>query len=202
MGEMKGEEVIAKAKRGRDKYSKYEPIFVVLIKICSHMPKRLRHRWLRKARSKNGLIGIGLRYVLLKTIAERCGRNVAIDDNVYILNPEHLCLGDNVSINPMTYIQARGRVIIGNDVSIGHMVTIMSSEHVYDSIDMPIKNQGIQKKEVIIGDGAWIGAKATLLMGVRIGCGAIVGAGAVVTKDVDEYTVVAGVPAKPIRKRY
>jgi acetyltransferase-like isoleucine patch superfamily enzyme len=110
-------------------------------------------------------------------------------------------IGNNVSIHPMCYIEAKGGLVIGNDVSIAHGVTIMTTTHIYDKTDIPIKDQGSVANNVVIKDNVWIGAKATLLCGITVNQGAIVGAGAVVTKTIPANAVVAGVPARIIKMR-
>lgn len=95
------------------------------------------------------------------------------------------------------------RIIIGDRVSIAPNVTLISeslpnnSPHLA-SLDY-VRNKLVKDEKIIIEDDVWIGASVTVLPGVRVGKGAIIGAGSVVTKDVPAYTVVAGVPAKPIR---
>lgn len=148
-----------------------------------------------------GKIGIALRYILLKTLAKQVGDNVSIHSGVYLFHPENLSIGDHVSIHPMCYLEASGGLTIGNNVSIAHGATIMTESHRYDSLDIPIKDQGLLFKETIIESDVWIGAKATILYGTTIGSGSIVAAGAVVTKNVPRLAIVGGVPAKVIRLR-
>lgn len=92
-------------------------------------------------------------------------------------------------------IRCSEKIKIGNNVAISHDVTIMDSDAHY------IDYEGYEiKKPVIIGDNVWIGTRATILKGVTIGNGSIIAAGAVVTKDVPENCIVAGVPAKVIKQ--
>ncbi|MCW2278077.1 acetyltransferase-like isoleucine patch superfamily enzyme [Heliophilum fasciatum] len=198
---MKGVKVTLNEKRNRDKYKKYGFFIWFLSRIIRILPIHARIFYINRLNRRSGKIAIGLRYAALRTIARECGENVAIDEGVILYNPENLKLGNNISINQFCYLQARGGITIGDNVSIGHMVTIMSSEHVFTDIHKPIKDQGIQVKSVVIENNVWIGAKATIMMGVHIGQGAIIAAGAVVTKDVAPNTIVGGVPARVIRKR-
>lgn len=198
---MKAEKLVLSNTRGREYFAKYSKIILMLVWITRIFSEKKRIKMLEKARYKSGKWGLLIRYVLAKTLCKECGMNVSIHESCWFLNPGMICVGNNVSINPMCYIQGCGGIRIGNDVSIGHHVTIMSADHIYDDLNIPIKDQGIQFKEVVIDDGAWIGAKATILMGVRIGQGAIVAAGAVVTRDVDSFTIVGGIPARLIRRR-
>lgn len=148
-----------------------------------------------------GNLCLFFRYVLLHKILKSCGENVALHDGVHLFYPEKISIGDNVSIHPMCYIDGAGKIDIGNDVSIAHGVTIMSSSHQYSSLDLSIKDQGVSMDEVTIKNNVWIGAKATILGGVVIGEGTIIAAGAVVTKDIEKNCIVAGVPARVIKKR-
>uniref|UniRef100_UPI00313FFBA6 DapH/DapD/GlmU-related protein n=1 Tax=uncultured Nitrospira sp. TaxID=157176 RepID=UPI00313FFBA6 len=91
---------------------------------------------------------------------------------------------------------------IGDDVMMGPRVTIYGRDHCFDSIDVSMMDQGMGKYErIVIEDDVWIGANAIILKGVRIGKGTIVGAGAVVTKEVPPYSVVVGNPARVVRTR-
>lgn len=84
----------------------------------------------------------------------------------------------------------------------GPDVVILSGGHVFDRTDIPMRLQGGKKsRPTVIGDDVWIGTRAIIMPGVRIGSGVIIGAGAVVTKDVPDYAIVGGVPAKVLRYR-
>ena len=138
-----------------------------------------------------------LRVFWAKRIAS-CGKNVNIEKNAYFT--PGLTLGDNsgVGINCEVY----GPVIIGNDVMMGPEVVIYTSGHKYDRTDVPMMEQGSTEPEpVVIGNDVWIGRRAMIMPGVRIGDGCVIGAGAVVTKDIPSYSVVGGVPAKVLKKR-
>ena len=148
-----------------------------------------------------GYKGLVLRYALLKTIAKSCGDNVSIHPDVYLFSVSQMVFGNNVSIHPMCYIDASGEIDIGNDVSIAHATTILSTTHTFDNLDVPIKDQQIEKRKTVIEDNVWIGAKATILCGNVICSGSVVAAGAVVTHDVSANTIVAGVPARVIGER-
>lgn len=152
-------------------------------------------------RGKKGIVGIAIRYIVLKSILPDLGDNVSIHENVYLYSPENLHIGNNVSIHPMCYIDATGGIDIGDDVSIAHSVTIMSSTHNYSSLEISIKDQDVYCINTKISDNVWIGAKATILSGVIINSGSIVGANALVSKDVECNMIVGGVPAREIKKR-
>ncbi len=114
---------------------------------------------------------------------------------LFVRKGGYLEIGANSRINGC-HISASEKIIIGKNVRVGQYVLIMDNDfhHVEDHF-----SDG-KKSPVIIEDDVWIAAKATILKGVHIGKGSVVAAGAVVTKDVPAYTLVGGVPAKPIRK--
>ena len=109
-------------------------------------------------------------------------------------------IGNHVWIGPHAYFDARN-LVIEDYVGWGPGAKVLGSSHTGDPIDVPIIATALAIKPVVIGYGADIGTNATILPGVHVGANAIVGAGAVVTTDVPEYAVVAGVPAKVIRYR-
>ena len=111
-----------------------------------------------------------------------CGKNIKI--------------GKNVFINSCCRFQDQGGIEIGDGSLIGHNTTIATLNHDFN----PAKRQNLTPNAVKIGKNVWIGSDCTILPGVEIGDGAIVGAGSVVTKSVPENTIVAGNPAKVIRK--
>lgn len=110
-------------------------------------------------------------------------------------------LGKNCSINAFTFINGAGGVTIGDDVRVAAHCSIISSNHIFSDREKAIRLQGISKKGIEIGSDVWVGTGVRILDGVKIGNGAVIAAGAVVTSDVDSYAVVAGVPARLIKKR-
>ena len=109
---------------------------------------------------------------------------------------KNIHLGKNVFINAGCKFQDQGGIYIGNDALIGHNVVMATLNH----DENPEDRANLIAAPINIGNKVWIGSNATILPGVTIGDGAIIAAGAVVTKDVDEYSIVAGVPSKFIRK--
>lgn len=107
-------------------------------------------------------------------------------------------IGSDCFINQDCVFDATAPIVIGNDVNLGHGVLITTSSH---AIGGPERRGGqLQPKAVRIGHGAWLASRVIVLPGVEIGDGAIVAAGAVVTRSVPPHTLVAGVPAREIRR--
>jgi acetyltransferase-like isoleucine patch superfamily enzyme len=110
-------------------------------------------------------------------------------------------VGEGTTINVFTAIYGQGGVSIGRQVSIAPHVAIVASMKNFRDPSIPIKQQGVRAEGIVIGDDVWLGAHAVVLDGVRIGQGAVVGAGSVVREDVPPYAIVAGVPAAVVGQR-
>lgn len=125
-----------------------------------------------------------------------------VDDSLIIFAPLYtdcglnMTFGKNVFINSGCHFQDQGGITIGDGTNIGHGVTIATLNHGIE----PEDRHSLYPAAVIIGRNVWVGAGATILPGVTIGDNAIVGAGSVVTKEVPSNTIVAGVPARAIRR--
>lgn len=124
------------------------------------------------------------------------GKNTTINMAQYILDPVNLKIGKGGHLNRGCLLDARGGCYIGNNVSISYNVSLMTGGHDCNSK----KFSGVYLP-IYIHDNVWIGVGAIILQGVKIGEGAVIAAGAVVTQDVEPYSIVAGVPAKKIGKR-
>lgn len=163
-----------------------------------------------------------MRRVLMRALCKSVGQDLAVGPNVVLKNPETIELGDCVFIGAQAMIQGRfgGRCRIGNHVWIGPQAyfdaraleledyvgwgpgaKVLGSEHTGVPLSEPMIRTDLIVKPVRVGFGADIGMNACVLPGVSIGAHAIVGAGAVVTHDVPDYAIVAGVPARSIRDR-
>ncbi len=138
-------------------------------------------------------------YLLLKYRKLNKGKNVRLGNEVKMSYCENITIGANTYINGgMILAGNNSKIIIGDNCLISYNVHIRTSSHLYKNKNMLIKDQGNYEKNIVIGDDVWIGYGAQIMPGVSIGNGAVIGAGAVVTKDVEEYTIVGGVPAKKI----
>jgi acetyltransferase-like isoleucine patch superfamily enzyme len=108
-------------------------------------------------------------------------------------------IGRDSLIGEYTLIRGQGGVTIGDRVYTSPFTQIVAVNHVYDDPKRPFIEQGITAEGIVIEDDVWIGSGAIITDGVRVGKGAVVAAGAVVTKNVPAHTVVAGVPASPVK---
>ena len=110
-------------------------------------------------------------------------------------------IGSRTIINVGSYLSGEGGLSIGQDVLIGAHAKLLSAGHAIDGGDLVIARNAISRGRIVVEDGAWIGAGATVLEGVRIGRGAVVAAGAVVRQDVPQGMVAVGIPARIVRSR-
>lgn len=142
-----------------------------------------------------------------------CPNGITIGEGTFVMNHAELHVynfrdiphagihvGRNSLIGEFTVIRGQGGVSIGDRVYTSPHVQIAAVNHVFDDPSRPFVEQGITAQGITIEDDVWIGAAAVITDGVTVGRGAVVAAGAVVTKDVPPYTVVAGVPARAIRR--
>ena len=145
-----------------------------------------------------------LRSFLCKHIFLKCGDNVNVKQGASFGLGTNLEIDNNSDIGLNAYIGGLdngGKLIIGKDVMMAPDVTILTLKHNYMQRDIPIKKQGFKNSKIIIEDDVWIGYGVIILPGVRLGRGSIIAAGSVVTKNVDRFTIVGGVPATFIKRR-
>lgn len=148
------------------------------------------------------------------------GENVTFDDICEIQRPDLITIGSDVKFYRGCYLSPVGEYIeigsnthfapycclygplkVGNNCASAAHVVFAGVGHGYARTDIPMVEQTVLKKEIVLEDDVWIGANAVITQGVRIGEGTIIGAGAVVTRDVPPYSVVGGIPARVIRDR-
>jgi acetyltransferase-like isoleucine patch superfamily enzyme len=163
-----------------------------------------------------------MRRIVIRALSRSCGNGVTIAPQAGFRHPETFEIGDGVFIGSQVYIQGRfdGRCVIGKKVWLGPQVyldardlmigdhvgmgpgsKVLGSQHTGRPFDVPIIETDLEIKPVVIEDWADVGTNAIILPGVTVGRGAIVGAGAVVTRDVPPFAVAAGVPAKVVNSR-
>lgn len=136
------------------------------------------------------------RQVLFRSSGVKLGRKSTIHIGCRFYQPKNITIGEDTIIGDHATLDGRAKLTIGNHVDIASEVMIFNSQHDIHSADF-----GPIEKPVKIEDYVFIGPRAIILPGVKIGWGAVVGASAVVTKDVPDLTIVAGVPAIPIGYR-
>jgi len=134
----------------------------------------------------------------------KIGKDSEIRPFATILGTGNIIIGERVIIPPYTLLSTlpndvRSTITIENDVLLGPNVAIYSSTHRFAGVSIPIKDQGYDVNPVVIKEGCWIGINSVILPGITIGKNAVVGAGSIVTKDVPDFAVVVGAPAKIIR---
>lgn len=157
-------------------------------------------RHLPSASMPFGRLSNRIRGRIARGLFEYAGTNIVIKRGAYFGNGSQIRIGNNSQIGEDARIEHD--TIIGDDVMMGLQVLILSTVHCTDRTDIPMVHQRCKpRRPVRIGDGAWIGGRAILLPGVTIGEHAIVGAGAVVTRDVEPWSIVGGVPATKIGSR-
>lgn len=177
-------------------------LFSIFLQCLYFLPNGFSSWLYQKASYNYGKIARYVRVASISRLANRqIDRSCNISTGVIMKDIEKLRIGKDVTINERCFISAYGGVTIGSSVSIGHDTTILSSDHVFNDGHTMIKGQGITGKETRIDDDVYIGCKCIILGGVEIGSGSIIGAGSVVTKNVEKNTVVAGNPCKVIRER-
>lgn len=145
-----------------------------------------------------------LRKVITKLFLKEYGKSVKIGPNVFILNPQLVTIGNHVFIGDHSNLSGNIEIKIGDNVMFGPEVMIRGGDHNISQIGQPmrfVKSGGINLPITIEND-VWIGARAIILKGVRIGEGAVIGAGSIVTKDVLPYTINIGAPSKSIKCRF
>lgn len=155
-----------------------------------HLPST-NNRYLRLPRK--------LRYYSAKQLFDRCGTNVNVERGADFGTGSGISIGSNSGIGINAHL--RGPLEIGNDVMMGPDVIILTHNHSFDDLSMPMWKQGSSTKKVTIGNDVWIGTRVIILSGIKIGNGVIVAAGSIVTKDIPDFAIVGGNPARIIKYR-
>ena len=160
-----------------------------------------RQRELQARLAAGGAV-IGSNVFIAPNAAVYCDDGLRVGDRTYIAALTYLTgdltFGSDCSVNPFAVI--RGEITMGDGVRIGAHTSILGFNHRM-SPDAPVFTQGTFSKGITIGDDVWIGSNATILDGVRVGSHVVIAAGAIVTKDVADWAVVAGNPARQLRDR-
>ncbi|MEL6914715.1 MAG: acyltransferase [Pseudomonadota bacterium] len=148
-----------------------------------------------------------LHYYNYTHVAERrrltAGSGVRIAPNVSFANAERIALGAGVQIGARTSLWAGdtvGRIDVGADATFGPDCFLTAANY-GTRRGVPVGDQPMEERDIVIGEGAWLGARVIVLAGVTIGAHAVIGAGSVVTRDIPPNAVAAGNPARVIRER-
>jgi acetyltransferase-like isoleucine patch superfamily enzyme len=138
----------------------------------------------------------------------RLGNNVRIREHAWIQATssledlgEGLKIGDDTYIGPRCIIGAGGGINIGSNVTMGAGVELLAENHRFEDIDLLISEQGVTRQGINIENNVWLGNRVIVLDGIRIGTGAVVGAGSVVTRDLPPYSIAVGNPARVMGNR-
>jgi acetyltransferase-like isoleucine patch superfamily enzyme len=154
-------------------------VVYVATSAISHLPSaRLRHLYYRRV------------------LNMRIAPGARIAGRAEIRGGQHIVIGEGTLVGHDAILDGRGGLTLGRDVNLSSEVAIWTADHDHGDPDF-----GYRASSVTVGDRAWLSFRTTILQGVTIGEGAVVAAGAVVTKDVAPYTIVAGVPARPVAER-
>ncbi len=133
------------------------------------------------------------------------GNDVCVLYNCYLYahNNGSIKIGDGVNFNSSVMVNAAddGQIAIGKNASFGPNVVIRASDHKYQKMGVPIKEQGHTGGKITIGEDVWVGSNCVILPNVTIGDGAVIGAGAVVNRDIPPYALACGVPAKVVKSK-
>lgn len=162
--------------------------------------KFFRNGWQRYMLFQVGLVpSHRLRRLVYRALGAEIGKNVVFHFRTEVRGLYCLKIGDGTIIGDNALLAAQRGLTIGRNVNLSSNVSIYSGAH--DHRDPYFRSTPATTRPINIGDRVWIGSNAIILTGVNIGEGAVVCAGAVVTKDVEPYTVVAGIPAKKVNER-
>lgn len=147
------------------------------------------------------ILGMCIRNVVYRILGMKISGFCWIQPGVTIVNLRRLRVGANFGCNSGSYINAIGRISMGDDVLIGSNVTISSGKHDIEGREKSVFSRPAQPMQITIGNDVWIGAGASVLPGLNVADGTVVGANAVVTKDTQPYSVMVGIPARVSRFR-
>lgn len=162
--------------------------YAIFVHLPSSAGRNVVRRFIRKLRTS-----------VAEHCFSECGKNVNIEKGADFGTGVGISIGNNSGIG--VNCKVRGPLSIGDNVMMGPDCVVLTHTHNFDRTDVPMIEQGMSVEPVVIGDDVWIGTRVIILPGVKIGNGVIIAAGAVVTKDIPDYAVAGGVPAKVIKYR-
>jgi acetyltransferase-like isoleucine patch superfamily enzyme len=157
---------------------------------------------------QNIYLGNRVRFLRGATVLADLKGRIILEDDVIISRfaviesiGGNIRIGKRSGVGDFSNLYGQGGVDIGEDVMIASGCRIVPTNHGIDDPSLPISRQPSSSKGIKIGNGTWVGTNVVILDGVSIGIGAVIGAGSVVTRNVPDYAIVAGVPAKILRFR-
>ena len=154
----------------------------------------------RTAASMVQPLAIPLRRLIAQRIFKHCGEGVIFHHNVLFSKGSNISIGEYSLINRYVMLDDRAPLTIGSFVMVAAGVTIETHTHPFDDFSLPIAHAGRSGLPVTVGDNSVLGYNTVLMAGTNVGYRCIIGANSVVTRDVPNYTVAGGVPAKPIKQ--
>ena len=147
------------------------------------------------------VLGMSIRNGVYRLLGMKIKGFCWIQPGVTIVNLSRLSVGKNFGCNSGTYINAIGGIQMGNDVLIGSNVTISSGKHEIEGRQTSVFSRPTVPMPIVFGDDVWLGAGVSVLPGIQIADGTVVGTNAVVTKSTEPYSVMVGIPARLVRYR-
>ncbi|WP_160241772.1 acyltransferase [Acinetobacter indicus] len=183
---------------GRDIFKKYSKLLNAFYFFYNLFPDFLSYILLNIFNF--GKVGFLLRYFELKKSSEFVGENVYIAKKCVFKNLKYFSCGINLSIHEFCYIDAAGGIEIGDNVSIAHNCSLVSFEHTWENLEIPIKYNPTKLNSIKIGNDVWLGCGVRVLAGTVIEDRVIVAAGAVVKGTLESGYLYGGIPAKKLKK--
>ena len=177
-----------------------------IARLCTAIQRRARLIYLRARFPRANLgarsdIRAGFKLRLASDAKFQIGAGCILDYDTTIECSGNLIVGERVIFGHHCTIGCKERIDIGDDCLLAEMISIRDHDHNFARTDIPIRAQGATAAPVVIGRDVWLGAKVTVLKGVTIGDGAIIGANAVVTRDIAPGAIAVGIPARVIKMR-
>lgn len=176
----------------------------VVRRIAGRVARELRSRWTRRA-----LLSPPRRLVVEPGVTITGGQRIRLGEDVRLMAGSRLWATESgrIEIGPRTFVGSHSWLVssqsiaIGADVLIAPFCYVQDTDHGFADLTVPIASQVSRSSPIIIEDGVWLGAHCVVTKGVRIGRGAVIGAGSVVTRDIPPNAIAVGSPARPIRQR-
>lgn len=184
---------------GRESFSKYRSVIKGISWLYFRIPRLFRSFISIFFVNGEGKVGATFRYIHFGGAFRRVGDAVYVGRYCVFKNSSAISVGNNVSIHEFCYMDGAGEIIIGNNVSIAHNCSLVSFEHTWSNVGIPIKYNPTKLAPVCIEDDVWLGCGVRVLSGAVIRSRVVVAAGSVVKGELESGFIYAGVPAKKIR---